>query len=546
MTERRNFYHKPVFNLNWDWNIDDSSSLNTVLYASTGNGGGTGGRGYRPRTDRGNVDYDAIYGYNLATSGAGGNYAAEGGYVTRASMNMHNWVGMVMKYEKVFSDNLTFNVGADLRTYYGEHFRIVENFHGLTSWQENIRLRNQNDNHQTYGSYGTYKNVITARDMAANPWYATFADFNEDEKIAYSNDERISYAGIFAQVEYTSDNFSTFFQGAVSNQSHQRFDHYQYADQTLIDGTSSQGTGALPGGIEDGVDSEKVSNVGYNAKTGVAWDLGADGTVFVNAGYYSRQPYHDNIYLNFTNQVNPLTSNETILGLEAGYSYSSPNFSTNVNVYRTSWADRVVTSFNVQDDVVTFTTNEGVEQLHQGIEVDFRAKPQPDVPYTLTGFVSLGDWKYVGEAISRVTDEDQNLLDTFSNDVDGGEVGDAAQFTAGLGIDLQIAERFSMDSDVRFYDNLYADVGAVKENLKVPSYHVVDFGMSYKMYVGDDGDSLNFRLNINNLFDRVYINELRTNIAAEAGDTTWNGVNVANQGYFGMGRTWNVGLRYKF
>ncbi|MBT3560766.1 MAG: TonB-dependent receptor [Flavobacteriaceae bacterium] len=546
MTERRNFYHKPVFNLNWDWNIDDSSSLNTVLYASTGNGGGTGGRGYRPRTDRGNVDYDAIYGYNLATSGAGGNYAAEGGYVTRASMNMHNWVGMVMKYEKVFSDNLTFNVGADLRTYYGEHFRIVENFHGLTSWQENIRLRNQNDNHQTYGSYGTYKNVITARDMAANPWYATFADFNEDEKIAYSNDERISYAGIFAQVEYTSDNFSTFFQGAVSNQSHQRFDHYQYADQTLIDGTSSQGTGALPGGIEDGVDSEKVSNVGYNAKTGVAWDLGADGTVFVNAGYYSRQPYHDNIYLNFTNQVNPLTSNETILGLEAGYSYSSPNFSTNVNVYRTSWADRVVTSFNVQDDVVTFTTNEGVEQLHQGIEVDFRAKPQPDVPYTLTGFVSIGDWKYVGEAISRVTDEDQNLLDTFSNDVDGGEVGDAAQFTAGLGIDLQIAERFSMDSDVRFYDNLYADVGAVKENLKVPSYHVVDFGMSYKMYVGDDGDSLNFRLNINNLFDRVYINELRTNIAAEAGDTTWNGVNVANQGYFGMGRTWNVGLRYKF
>ena len=547
MTERRNFYHKPVFNLNWDWDIDDSSSLNTVLYASTGNGGGTGGRGQRIRNDRGNLDYDAIYGYNLSTSGAGGNYAAEGGYITRASMNMHNWVGMVMKYEKVFSDNLTFNVGADLRTYYGEHFRIVENFHGLQTWQENIRLRNQNDNHQTYGSYGTYKNVITARDMAANPWYATFAKFNQDEKIAYSNDERISYAGIFTQLEYTSDNFSTFFQGAVSNQSHQRFDHYQYADQTLIDGTSSQSTGTpLPGGIEDGVDSEKVSNVGYNAKAGVGWDLAENGKIFVNAGYYSRQPYHDNIYLNYTNQVNPLTSNETIVGLEAGYSYSSPNFSANVNAYRTNWADRVVTSFNVQNDVVTFTTNEGVEQLHQGIEFDFDWKPQPDVPYTLTGFLSMGDWKYVGEALSRVTDEDQNVISTSSNDVDGGEVGDAAQFTAGMGIDWQVAERLSMDSDVRFYDNLYADVGAVKENLKVPSYHVVDWGMSYKMYVGDEGNSLNVRVNINNLFDRVYINELRTNIAAEAGDETWNGINVSNQGYFGLGRTWNVGLRYRF
>jgi hypothetical protein len=546
MTERRNFYHKPVFNLNWDWDIDDTSSLSTVVYASTGNGGGTGGRGQRIRNDRGNIDYDAIYGYNLSTSGAGGNYAAEGGYVTRASMNMHNWLGLVTNYETSINDNLTLNVGADLRTYYGEHFRVVENFHGLTSWQENIKLRDQNNNHQHYGSWGTYKNVITTRDMAANPWSATFASFDQDEKIAYSNDERISYAGIFTQLEYTSDNMSAFFQGAVSTQHHQRFDHYQYADQTLIDGTSSQATGPLPSGITDGVDSEKVDNVGYNAKAGAAWNAWG-GKVFVNAGYYSRQPYHDNIYLNYTNQINPLTTNETIVGLEAGYTYSSPNFSTNVNLYRTSWADRVVTSFNVQNDVVTFTTNEGVEQLHQGVEWDFRWKPQPDMPYNLTGFLSVGDWVYQGNVVNRVVDEDQNVIDTFESDVDGGKVGDAAQFTAGMGIDVQLAERWSMDSDIRFYDNLYADVGAVKENLKVPSYHVVDMGMSYKMYVGEDSNSLNIRLNINNLFDRVYINELRTNIAA--GDGTgvlYDGIDTANQGYFGLGRTWNVGLRYRF
>ena len=546
MTERRNFYHKPVFNLNWDWDIDDTSSLSTVVYSSTGNGGGTGGRGQRIRNDRGNIDYDAIYGYNLSTSGAGGNYAAEGGYVTRASMNMHNWLGLVTNYETAINDNLTLNVGADLRTYYGEHFRVVENFHGLTSWQENIKLRDQNNNHQHYGSWGTYKNVITTRDMAANPWSATFASFDQDEKIAYSNDERISYAGIFTQLEYTSDNMSAFFQGAVSTQHHQRFDHYQYADQTLIDGTSSQATGPLPSGITDGVDSEKVDNVGYNAKAGAAWNAWG-GKVFVNAGYYSRQPYHDNIYLNYTNQVNPLTTNETIVGLEAGYTYSTPNFSTNVNVYRTSWADRVVTSFNVQNDVVTFTTNEGVEQLHQGVEWDFRWKPQPDMPYNLTGFLSVGDWVYQGSVVNRVVDEDQNVIDTFESDVDGGKVGDAAQFTAGMGIDVQLAERWSMDSDIRFYDNLYADVGAVKENLKVPSYHVVDMGMSYKMYVGEDSNSLNIRLNINNLFDRVYINELRTNIAA--GDGTgvlYDGIDTANQGYFGLGRTWNVGLRYRF
>jgi hypothetical protein len=486
LTERRNFYHKPVFNLNWDYTIDEKSSLSTVLYASTGNGGGTGGRGNRIRTDEGYIDYDAIYAYNNSTSGAGGNYAAEGGYITRASMNMHNWFGLVSNYETELSDNLSFNVGADLRTYYGEHFRIVENFHGLTSWQENIRLRDPNNNHDTYGTYGTYKYVVATESMGANPWDATFTNFDEDQKIAYSNDERISYGGLFTQLEYTKDDFSAFFQGSVSQTMYQRWDHYQYADQSLIDGTSTQWTGeALPEGITDGVESESADNFGYNAKAGVGFGLGANGKAYVNAGYYSRAPYFDNIYLNFTNRINPNTSNETIIGLEAGYIYEVENFSARVDLYRTSWADRVTSSSYVSDDQLFYEVSEGVSQLHQGVEITFMANPQPDVPYTLKGFLSIGDWIYEGDAITRTQDEDQNVLDTETQDIDGGKVGDAAQFTAGLGIDVDLADRLSFDSDIRFYDELYANVGAVKENLKLPNYHVVDMGLSYKMFVSE-------------------------------------------------------------
>ena len=546
LTERRNFYHKPVFNLNWDYTIDDKSSLSTVLYASTGNGGGTGGRGQRIRTDEGYIDYDAIYAYNTSTSGAGGNYAAEGGYITRASMNMHNWFGMVSNYETQLSDNLTFNVGADLRTYYGEHFRIVENFHGLTSWQENIRLRDQNNNHDTYGTYGTYKYVIATESMGANPWEATFNNFDEDQKIAYSNDERISYGGLFTQLEYSKDDFSAFFQGSVSQTMYQRWDHYQYADQSLIDGTSSQWTGeALPDGITDGVESEKVDNLGYNAKAGVGFGVGENGQAYVNAGYYSRAPYFDNIYLNYTNRVNPSTSNETILGLEAGYVYEVDNLSLRVDVYRTDWSDRVTASSYISNDELFYEVSEGVSQLHQGVELSFSAKPQEDVPYTLKGFLSMGDWQYKGQAMTRVQDEDQNVLSTEEQDVDGGKVGDAAQFTAGLGLDVDLAERLSFDTDVRFYDELYANVGAVKENLKLPNYHIFDMGLSYKMFVNDA--TLDVRLNVNNVFDNVYISELRSAIAA--GDGTgvlYEGIDTANQGYFGLGRTWNVGLRYNF
>jgi outer membrane receptor for ferrienterochelin and colicin len=327
---------------------------------------------------------------------------------------------------------------------------------------------------------------------------------------------------------------------------YQRWDHYQYADQSLIDGTSTQWTGeALPEGITDGVESESADNFGYNAKAGVGFGLGANGKAYVNAGYYSRAPYFDNIYLNFTNRINPNTSNETIIGLEAGYVYEVDNFSARLDVYRTSWADRVTSSSYVSNDELFYEVSEGVSQLHQGVELTFMAKPQPDVPYTLKGFLSIGDWIYEGEAITRTQDEDQNVLDTETQDIDGGKVGDAAQFTAGLGLDVDLAERLSFDSDIRFYDELYANVGAVKENLKLPNYHVVDMGLSYKMFVNEG--TLDIRVNVNNVFDNVYISELRSAIAA--GDGTgvlYNGIDTANQGYFGLGRTWNVGLRYNF
>lgn len=550
LTERRNFYHKPVANLNWDFNISDDTKLSTVLYASWGRGGGTGNRGNRIRTAEGRIDYDAIYAFNNnVANGAGGYFTAGGGYITRASMNLHNWYGLVSNLETKLGDNVTLNFGMDLRTYYGKHFRIVENFHGLTSWKENIRLKDQNNNHQNLGSFGTYKFVETTRDMSANPWTVVFADFEDDEKIAYNNEERISYGGIFGQIEYVNDGLSAFFQGALSNQWYQRFDLYQYADQSLIDGTSSQWSGTpLPAGTTDGVDSDKLSEVGYNMKAGFGYEFNANHAVYAYTGLYSRQPFFDNIFPQFTNQVFPLTKNETIFGVEAGYRFIGESFSANVDVYRTLWKDVVVGSTFVQNDVVKFNTSFGTEQLHQGIEFSFTGKLTDN--FDVRGFASFGDWEYKGSVITQVRDEDQNIESTDEVDVDGGKVGDAAQTTFGIGFDWDVCENFSIDSDTRLYKDLYANVGPIKDNLKLPSYGLTDLGASYRMYVGKDKDkSIHIRGNINNLLNKEYISELRTAIrpgesGAQAG--SYKGINTGNQGYFGFGRTWNVSVRYKF
>ncbi len=522
LTQRRNFYHKPVANLNWDWTISDKSSLSTVLYASWGRGGGTGSYGNGPsyidggvNESDGLINWDNVVDYNSTVEDGIGNGATYTGSGLRSSMNNHAWYGVVSNYETELSETLTFNVGADLRTYKGTHFRQLVNLLGLNGFDEGGISAQYSD---TYIVSNTFK---------ASPWSALSNFADEDERIGYDYDERINYGGLFSQLEYGTDNFSAFFQGAISNQSHVRWDRFNY--------------------IESEEESERINNFGYNIKGGSSYTLNDSNKVYVNAGYYSRQPYHDNVFLNYTNEVNPLTQNEKILGLEAGYSFATAGFKANLNLYRTSWKDRVTSSSETDDDTgeLIYETDEGVEQLHQGIELDFTGMPTSNLK--INGFLSIGDWQYVGDAQTTTRDEDRNVISVETSDVDGGKVGGAAQFTAGLGLDYQIISNLSIDSDYRFYDNLYAGVGAIKENLEIPSYGLLDAGVSYRMALGEEKNkSLSIRFNVNNVLNKEYISQSGTAEFVEDGAETFQGLNTNNEVYFGYGTTWNASLRYKF
>lgn len=563
-SERTNFYHKPVANLNWDWAISDKSELSTVLYASWGRGGGTGNLSNAAPVIRtnGQIDFDQLRDTNL-TVGEGMERDGDS-YLIRSSVNNHSWYGLVSNFKHQLNENMVFNLGADLRTYYGTHFRQVENFLGLNSWTEARRLRD--NTHEFTGV--AVPNTVT-QSQGVNPWRSTFNSLGEDQRIDYDNSERISYGGLFGQFEYSNDNLSAFVQGAVSTQQHQRFDRYDY--------------------LPEAEDSEKISNTGFNIKAGASWNITENHAFYANAGYYDRQPYHDNIYLNNTNLVNPLTSNEKIFGLEAGYSFKSQYFSANVNAYRTSWKDRVTTTtssavegneFNLPVGAQIYTTNEGVEQLHTGIEIDVVARPFSTLD--VRGFLSAGNWEYQGNAVRTLRDEDRAVLTSQTRDVDGGKVGDAAQFSAGAGLKYTIVERLSVDADYRYYDKVYARVGAIKNNLALPSYSLLDAGISYKMLVGKDKqNSVNFRFNMNNVLHNIFLTELTSTqaIATQAefdsgtgnglvnpaGSATgaklkdqyssyqdyqnrgiYDGLDSRNQGFFGLGRTWNFSIRYNF
>lgn len=513
---RKNFYHKPVANLNWDFDINENSSLSTVLYASLGRGGGVGplgnglsflnqqfgGGGYLPN---GSINWQGVVDYNTEIDGGIGEDRT--GSMLRASANNHAWYGLVSNYNFDTKNYFTFNVGADIRFYRGDHFQQLVDKLGLESW-------NAPNTNRGNGQY------LVSKTFDANPWTALFNPAGEEYRVGYDNSEQINYQGVFGQAEFSNEIVSAFVQGALSNQSYQKFDRWNY---------------------EGGQAESPIENkFGYNVKAGASYNFVEGHTVFANAGFYSRQPYLDNVFVqNTVDFTDPVVENEEILGLEAGYRFEIPNFTINLNGYYTSWANRFLLQSGTygDDNIEGAYLLTGITQLHKGLELDFQTYVVPK--WMIRGYASIGDWQYDGDSPFRFREEvGSQIIGTGDLPLSGVKVGNAPQTSFGLGTKYNILRDLSVDVDFNFYDNLYAQVdpedvvGAVLDGEiyaaeKLDGFGVVDAGLSYTFRFG--AQRLKFRGNVYNLFNKEYFGR------------------KDGFGYFyGLGTTWNAGLTYSF
>lgn len=532
-TERRNYYHKPVANLNWDYNINDKLELSTVLYASWGRGGGTGnvGNGRIRNEDIGitgsngmEINFDAIVENNIATATTidGGLYGTfSNSYLRRSSVNAHNWYGLLSNLNYEVNENWNVNFGVDGRTYNGIHFRQLENTLGLDGYNDNFRTDRPSD-------------YVLTETFEANPWSALFDYADDDQRFDYNYEEVIQYVGGFGQVEYSNDSFSAFVQGALSTQSYQREGFF-----------TGRGNGLGK--------SEKVNKEGYNIKGGLAYKINENHTIFGNAGFYSRQPFLDNIFadIRYDNRLaEPEVENEEITGFEAGYRFKNDVIRVNVDVYSTEWGNRFLSingpvqpgadgTVGTSDDEFSTYRLTNVTQKHNGVEFDLEYRPI-GAGWSLRGYGSLGNWKYDGETPYTLQNDDTGDFITSDGNVNLSDVkiGNAPQTSFGAGIIVDVFKGLSFDMDYNIYSGLYefvdpADVasaalaGGKYESIKLPAYTLADAGATYNFNLGDNPMTL--RVNVYNVFNESYINQKDA------------------FGYFlGIGRTFNASIRYNF
>ena len=504
-----NFYNKPQASLNHYWTIDDNTSISNVLYASFGTGGGGGTTGdlsnkfeeYRVFPG-GPIDLDRIMAENVANGGLPAEAAM------RASRNDHNWVGLLSTLNKDLTENLKLLAGLDIRYYHGKHYQTLTNLLGASHAASD---NNVNDVNKMY---------------------------KVGDKYSYSNDGLVNWLGGFAQLEYDNDQISAFVNAAISNTGYKRIDFFNYLNS----------------------DAEQVTDwqnfIGFNIKGGANYNIDDSNNVFANIGYFEKAPGFDAVFLNYRNDINADAKNQRIFSAELGYGFKSDVFSANVNLYHTRWMDRTLFesfrgTFDPDNDPSTdnsidynLTANlQGVNAVHQGIEIDFVAKPTDKV--SINGMISLGDWTWDNNLEKvGIFNEDQIKVDEFDLYIKDLKVGDAAQTTAALGVTFEPFKGTRIYGDFNYFDNLYADFDpndrtqvakAGVNSWKVPSYQTIDLGLNHKFQLAGFDAVLNVK--VNNLLDTEYVSDAQDGSNNDA---------FSARVWYGAGRTHTVGLRLNF
>ena len=439
LNERENFFHKPLVNLNHFMNINEKTRLSSVLYWSGGSGGGTGTYGKIPTMDAdgvlGGEDYKFYYGrspwtrdWNALVAMNSGNdsvvyvdkkainrEAGQSVGILRNSINRQNTYGLISKLNYEVSDDLELQVGLDWRTAGIEHAREV-------------------------------------RDLMGGDYYMDYADDNAPDGkrvelgdiIAYHNSTTVDWIGGFVQGNYTKDKLNLYGMGGLSSIKYSYQDHFTVANEV--------------------VKADAISTI--QAKGGAMYDIDENVSIFGNVGYVEKPPIMDNvIYYDGTVASDP--ANEKYISSEAGVNFQSENFAVKANVYNTDWKDRNLTKSvstgegSSGDTDVIFLS--GIDQKHQGLEIEADTKLNDML--SLNAAVSLGTWKFVGDASGNYQEDEYNeagqvigqKTTPYDYALDGLFVGDMPQTAYILGATLSPIKGLRMSGTYSMYDNNYSD-----------------------------------------------------------------------------------------
>ncbi len=521
LNERANYYHKPQINFNDLWQVNEKLFVSSVVYASYGNGGGIGpaAGSIAQNAITGQADFQRVYDANYNDPRL--NPTRRSSQFLVNSVNSHRWYGFVVGGDYLLNEKLTLSAGVDGRTYYGLHYREINDLLG-----------------------GDYANVINDKNAAPG------TRLGVGDKYSFNYDGKTRWLGGYTQLEYKTPLLSAVVSATISQIGYKRIDYFQAKQLTVGDSTYSLGYGKTKtvGGRTYTTDDAHYLETawarftGYSFKGGVNYNLTEHDNIFVNAGYNSKVPFFNQVY---TTQglVYPNVRTEGITSFEVGYGINYPSLKATLNAYYTLWSNKATNSYDAANQI--YSTVRNIDARHMGIELSVAQEVSRRVQ--LNAAIALGDWRWIGQGVLNKTDESgfpfPGSVQNQPVYLNGTHVGDAAQNQFQLGLRYEPFRGAYIRTSFLLFTKYYAafnpdviiDPASSTDSYRLPTSRNVDLHAGYDFKpVGNV--RLGLKGSLLNVLNEFYFTDVSNRSALNTSSLD------LLQAFFNRGRPFTIGL----
>jgi len=477
-----------------------------------------------PIDEAGHLLFDQVSKWNKGQSGGGIFYLPlpdeNGKYINSeyigtsvlSAINSETRLGLRTIVIRKINRQTDFSGSINFEDYRGNHFGSVNNLLGADG-------------------YTSYSDVNRAEGFPVENLFQSkfLTKYNSPDKVGYYYQSGIQTGGLSMRLNHETKRFYWYFAGSASIQNILRTDYFNYL---ATDPDRKTAANLIPAG---------------HAQTGFNFKFWKYHSIHLNLTYGSYQPIFTTLFPSGNNWKNEGAKNEQVFDAELGYTIFSRRLKVEALAYRSQIANRSMVRYaNLNADDAFGVVND-LAEVHQGVELKSSYKLTKNLQINLNG--SLGDWKYTKDAQTTIYDANKEITAKNELWLTGLRVANAPQLSLFAEAEYRWMHNFYIRLNYYRAERIYTPFGLYDftdlasrsdyKQSKIPKYDLIGFSGNYLIKYRKL-PSLNLIFGGQNLLDTEYIEQSSTNIPEG------NPGYTSNQVYYGMGRTWFVGMKVQF
>ena len=477
---------EPILLLNYDWSINDKSSLETSIGYQFGEMGNSrldyaGGANPSP------AYYQDLPSYFLADDD-GPDY--EGAYIAQENFINNGQIN----WNRIYDANLT-NNQTNLNAAYVLYEDRVDDAQLTINSAYNLEI---NENIKVTAS-ANYRNLVSDNfaeisDMLGGYSYSNidsfdYLDYNllspnsivsEGDKFKYHYKMNAEEMSLFSMINFSFNKLEFYVAGDITNTSYKR--------DGIFENEANAGNSSGKG--------DEISFDGYGVKAGITYKFSGKHILDFNSAYLQKAPSIRNTFTNSRvnhnvvgSDINGLINDspireEKIMSFDANYIFRTPIFTGRLTGFYSEVKDANEISFYYADGLVGFEDDsEFIQEILQGIDkkylgVEFGVEAQIIPTVKLKGAASIGQYTYDNNPYLYLG-ADNNTVAVGPSNLENYKIAGGPQKAYSVGFEYRDPDYWFIGITSNFFTNTYVDVSPLT---RTQNFYLAQDGLPFNDY----------------------------------------------------------------